>query len=475
MTIVASALPNASISMPDTPPTQAILGTKAPRNTRPCDGRVAAIMAKMPKGHRTFNKAKATYELSPESASRWAARAEALASKHNQREAPTHIRRVSRAQETSDRAVAWAIPQGSVKASHSSQTWRACLTLDELQSKRADRRTNTLRVLWVLLRYTDFTSMTVRITWDTIAQKAHVGRSTVGSVLFDLRSWGLLGIVASGRSAEFAAKAGQEAKNEAPVYVVCRPVGIGIRPTDRPDTTPAAAQQESPAATSCGNKLEPLRVAGFLVLKEKLPTRAREEKTLEGTASRSEIIQGRASSASGHLIAHQPELMWSSREKAASKKQCLAAASELRHQIFLLRPMTIKDLRSVLRPFLKAGWTIQDLKKALDYMPDGTPWDMSVPEVTGNDRLTAVIRLRGWLKNRLGAWMRNGQPMRSPLQRTEAETSRQRAEAYAATQRAEERRRSTTNCLSPAATKSISGIRRSIQEARHQHKNSQNN
>jgi hypothetical protein len=217
--------------------------------------------------------------------------------------------------------------------------------------------------------------------------------------------------------------------------------------------------------------LEPLRVEGFLVLKEKLPTRAREEKTLEGTASRPEIIQGRASSASGHQIAHQPELTWPSTKKAASKKQFLAASSELRHQIFLLRPMTTKDLRAVLRPFLEAGWTIHDLKKALDYMPDGTPWDMSVPEVTGNDRLTAVIRLRGWLKNRLGAWMRNGQPMRSPLQLTEAENNRQRAEAYAATQRAKERRETTTGCHSPIATKCISDIRRSIREARHEHKN----
>lgn len=472
MTILARASTNANTSSPETPVEQGGMATTPRWCTRPSDGRVAAIRAKMPNGHKTFNKATGTYELSPESASLWAARGEALASKHERRDAPTHIRRVSRAQETSDRAIAWAIPQGSVKASHSSQTWRACLALDQLQCKRADRRTNTLRVLWVLLRYTDFTSMTVRITWDTIAQKAHVGRSTVGSILKELRAWGLLGIVASGRSAEFAAKAGQEAKNEAPVYVVCRPLGLGLRRTDRTDTTPARAQQETPATTSCGNKLEPLREAGFLVLKRNFPTRAREEKTLEGTASRSEIIQGRASSASGRLIAHQPELTWSSTKKAASKKQFLAAASELRHQIFLLRPMTIKDLRSVIRPFLEAGWTIYDLKKALDYMPDGTPWDMSVPEVTGNDRLTAAIRLRGWLKKRLGAWMRNGQPMRSPLQRTEAETSRQRAEAYAATQRAEERRRNATNCLSPAATKNISEIRRRNREARHQHKNS---
>lgn len=119
-----------------------------------------------------------------------------------------------------------------------------------------------MRVLWVLLRYTDFTSMTVRITWDTIAHKARVSRATVGNILYDLRAWGIVGIVASGRSAEYAAKAGQEAQNEAPVYVLCRPVGFGLRPTDRPDTAPAPTVQETPADPACGNKLEPLRVAG---------------------------------------------------------------------------------------------------------------------------------------------------------------------------------------------------------------------
>ena len=475
MNILAPSRAEATILATDTPVVQAISDTPAPRNTRPCNGRVAAILARMPKGHKAFNKTTATFELSPKGASLWEARGEALASKHEARTAPTHIRRVSRAQETSDRAVAWAIPQGSVKASHSAQTWRACLSLDELQCKRADRRTNTMRVLWVLLRYTDFTSMTVRITWDTIAHKARVSRATVGNILYDLRAWGILGIVASGRSAEYAAKAGQEAQNEAPVYVLCRPAGLGLRPTDRPDTTPTPTTQETPAATACGNKLEPLRVAGFLALKENLPTRAREEKILDGAATRPENLSVRASSASGRQTAHRPDLLWPSTKRSASKIQCLAASSELRRRIFLLRPMTTKDVRSVLKPFLNAGWTVYDLENALAFRPDGTPWEMSVPEVSGNDRLTAAIRLRGWLRNRLGAWMRDGQPTRSPLQRQEAENSRKLADARAAAQRAQERRETTSTHLSPTARDTITEMRRKMREARNQHKDSTRN
>lgn len=110
MNILAPSRAEATILATDTPAVQAISDTPARRDTRPCDGRVAAIRARMPKAHKAFNKASATFELSPKGASLWDARGEALASKHERRTAPTHIRRVSRAQETSDRAVAWAIP-----------------------------------------------------------------------------------------------------------------------------------------------------------------------------------------------------------------------------------------------------------------------------------------------------------------------------------------------------------------------------
>ncbi|MGH8605420.1 MAG: hypothetical protein ACREXR_22320, partial [Gammaproteobacteria bacterium] len=227
--------------------------SRVKRNTRPCNGRVAAILAHTAKGHKAFIKAETPERFTAKGKTQFNAAKEAMATKHAHTAAPTRIRRVSRNQETSDTNVNWAIPVGSRKIDHTAQAWRATLALDELLAKRADRKRNTLAVLWVLLRYTDHASMTVRITWDKIAEKARVARSTVGNVLYDLRAWGIVGIVASGRSAEYAAKAyasrkdepklfnddiygpKPEFKGEAPVYVICRPVGLGLRPQDTPD------------------------------------------------------------------------------------------------------------------------------------------------------------------------------------------------------------------------------------------------
>ncbi len=80
--------------------------------------------------------------------------------------------------------------------------------------------------------------------------------------LWDLRAWGIVGIVASGRSAEYAAKAGQPATNEAPVYVICRPAGLGLRPQDTPDTPTTPSTTEKDATLACGNNLEPFPVGG---------------------------------------------------------------------------------------------------------------------------------------------------------------------------------------------------------------------
>ena len=110
-------------------------------------------------------------------------------------------------------------------------------------------------MLWVLLRYTDHDSMTVRITWDTIASKARVSRATVGNALKFLRTHGILGIVASGRSAQYAAKAGQPATNEAPVYVICRPIGLGLRPQDTPDTTTTRPTHQTPPCIVTGKQI----------------------------------------------------------------------------------------------------------------------------------------------------------------------------------------------------------------------------
>ncbi|MGP5652157.1 hypothetical protein, partial [Glutamicibacter arilaitensis] len=255
MSIVAPPRAQSSTSTKETPQDTAIHTTKPRWCTRPTDGRIAAILAHTAKGHRPFTKVETPQTFSAKGKTQFNAAKEALATKHAHTPAPLHIKRVSRAQETSPRAINWAIPHGSKKINHTAQAWRATRSLDALLERRKDCQRNILAVLWVLLRYTDHDTMTVRITWDTVATKARVSRATVGNALKFLRTHGILGIVASGRSAEYAAKAGQPATNEAPVYVICRPIGLGLRPQDTPDTTATRPTHQTPNNTACGNNL----------------------------------------------------------------------------------------------------------------------------------------------------------------------------------------------------------------------------
>ncbi|WP_193058707.1 hypothetical protein, partial [Glutamicibacter arilaitensis] len=178
MSIVAPSRIQSSTSSPETGPQDAIQATTTRHCTRPADGRVAAILAHTAQGHRPFIKAETPEGFTAKGKSQFNAAKEAMATKHAHTPAPLHIKRVSRAQETSPRAIAWAIPTGSKKIDHTAQAWRATRSLEELLCRRADCKRNTLAVLWVLLRYTDHDSMTVRITWNTIASKARVSRAT---------------------------------------------------------------------------------------------------------------------------------------------------------------------------------------------------------------------------------------------------------------------------------------------------------
>lgn len=218
------------------------------------DGRVVAITAFFAEGRRPFAAIKPPTGLSPEAFARWQARGLKFAQLELPKPAPKSIRRISRTTERSHRAKFWAIPPGSVIATHTSETWRALISTYEFEISRSDRKKNIEHVLWILPRFTDFDSMTVRITWNTIIHKiietfgpeAKIGRSTVGSVLYDLRAWGLIGIVASGRSAAYAAKAGQKPQDDAPVYVLCRPFGRGLRIHEHPDAAEPNYPWEKP-------------------------------------------------------------------------------------------------------------------------------------------------------------------------------------------------------------------------------------
>ncbi|WP_413456531.1 hypothetical protein ACLQ8T_17230 (plasmid) [Glutamicibacter sp. FR1] len=442
MSIVAPPRAQSSTSTKETPQNTAIHTTKPRWCTRPTDGRIAAILAHTAKGHRPFTKAETPQNFSTKGKTQFNAAKEALATKHAHTPAPLHIKRVSRAQETSPRAIAWAIPQGSKKIDHTAQAWRATRTLDALLERRKDSQRNILAVLWVLLRYTDHDSMTVRITWDTVATKARVSRATVGNALRFLRTHGILGIVASGRSAEYAAKAGQQAQNEAPVYVVCRPIGLGLRPQDVEDTTATRPAQQTPNRAACGNNLEPLPVGGLTTYEVSSYTRTREKNTQNEPLRGTEKFFGHGSAVRTHRSDDRPVELWPAHRTISSRGQGLSAAAEILRRMPDFARFSKNNVLNMFKPFFNAGWTISDIQHALEWRT--TP-GLHGKEAWGvlpqHDRETQSYIdycriLRAAILHRMNQWRTaTGEIMLSRSQRAAAASSHARAAARAAAER----------------------------------------
>ena len=479
MSVSSVAFPHAhaSTSAPKPPVEQGGLVTKPKWCTRPNDGRIAAIMAHTAKGHRPFIKAETPKGFTAKGKTQFNASKESLASKHAYTAAPVRIRRVSRAQETSDRAIAWAIPTGSKKIDHTAQAWRAARALDELLCRRSDCKRNILAVLWVLLRYTDHDSMTVRITWNTIAEKARISRATVGNALKFLRTHGILGIVASGRSAEYAAKAGQKAENEAPVYVICRPIGLGLRPQDAKDTTTHRPAQETPNRAACGNNLEPLPVGGLTTYEVSSYTRAREENTQNEPLRGTENHFGHGCAARTHHSDNRQVELWPAHRTISSRGQGLSAAAEILRLIPGFQPFSKKNILSIMKPFFQAGWTISDIQHALDWRTTpGLHGRESWGPLPQHDRETQSYidhcrGLRAAILHRLNQWRTaTGEIMLSQSQRAAAESTQARAAARAAAQRQATRAAQRPAHQSAAAT-GAAMARAALAEARRRNHN----
>ena len=110
---------------------------------------------------------------------------------------PPRLRRVSRLRETEDHAVSKAIPNGSTRASHGKYVLRALSEHPEYQRCYAPRRQKLSAVLQLLIARADYDTMTTRPTWAYLCEQTGISRRTIARTLVILRTWGLLGIVAS--------------------------------------------------------------------------------------------------------------------------------------------------------------------------------------------------------------------------------------------------------------------------------------
>ena len=356
----------------------------------------------------------------------------------------TRLRRVSRRRETSRDVVLRAVPRGSTRAAHGHHVQKALLEHPEYTRRYASAKATLRAVLDRLVARADYETMTTRPGWDYLAQQTGKSRRTIARTIADLASMGLLGTVASGRTAAYASlNEDGERTNEAAVYVLCVPSPLQVMesrhsgPVDEYGTPPALG----------GSHLNNLK---------ETHTRAR-GKDLTGAATPPELIPGGYAAATPPTP-HRPELLWPAHKTTASKIQRLAAASELRRRVFVLRPMSLQDIRAVVRNFLLCGWTVADLHHALDFQPDGSPWPHN-----GLPAEAEAGRLRGLLRYRLGAYRTgSGEPLRSRDQRLANEAAENRAVAVKATQEATRARQERANRLgqdSPAKVVALASIR----------------
>jgi hypothetical protein len=142
--------------------------------------------------------------------------------------------------------------------------------------------------------------------------------------------------------------------------------------------------------------------------------------------------------------------------RACARREAERLASlELQFRSFPLQRISTAHVAAVCRPFPRAGWTVKDLKHAIDWRPN-------TDARYHHDGASGVDNVGAWLKYRLGKWVRpDGGFYRSPSQKLAAEQAQRVAERLAVQDRRDRERAERASYIPPAI-----GLRERV--ARHQ-------
>jgi hypothetical protein len=320
-----------------------------------------------------------------------------------------------------------AIPVGSRRA-RDQMGWVAEVLDDpEVGQMRADGRRNFAEVVRVLARYADWKDRTTRPTWARIGEQAGVSRSVVARTIRWLREHGYLGTVVTGSTPMIRtgvlyglSSAGEE--NEAAEYVLCAPG----RASQRRPIRPVRTQPTQPCAGD----------------PDITDTPSRSRKGPRSTPPRE----------------HRPETRrprhWPMTRRPATRGEMLAAAERLRRHSPLLRRITARHLRSLVKRYFQRGWTPADVLYAVDHYPDGR-------QHPHTDR---VRHVPGWMRHRLAFWRNPDDPLAGLYP-----TPSQLAADHARTIRAEQAQRAAQLAAARAAhvdpTGPAAAVRRALAAA----------
>lgn len=323
---------------------------------------------------------------------------------------PQKWRRVNRRSERRPDVVFSAVPQGSQRAARGSQWLESVRQHPEVVTMRADGRRNLLRTAAALLSGVRPSTMTTSPGWDyLLGQLNGSARRTLGRHLLRLRKLGLLGVVASGRTAVWTPKNSGQLINERSVYVLCVP--RTLRSVDISGTPTVNGLRSNPQHA-----------------------REQSEQTSYGPASPAENLSGSAlEGAAASPQRNRPEHVCSlhatiaQATKRATRHAEKVAIGELLEHVPALRKARAAFLAWVCRPFFVAGWTPADVLHAIDHRPD----DARIP----HDGANGISDIARWVEHRLTVWNSPAGPLRSKSQRIDAEAIQRRAELRASAER----------------------------------------
>ncbi|MFB9415703.1 hypothetical protein ACFFSQ_47000 [Dactylosporangium matsuzakiense] len=267
-------------------------------------------------------------------------------------------------------SVVAAIPAGSRRAHDQAEALRAYDEHPARWEMRSDRDARWRAIWRALVCAADWRTLTYTGTWDVLAERAGVSRSTVARAVRWYQLVGLLSVVHTGAT---AAAIGSSS-NRAPSYVVTVPdVDAGHSPVDELDTPTGgeSSLDDQFAREDSGSSA--------LRLESELPTR-------------------------------KPGPSWPMSAAPRTRAERLAAAEALIWHAPTIRRVSPRLVRHVLRTWFAAGWSVSDVLYALDHTPAGV-----ASRITGPVHTPAA-----WMRYRLAAWLEHGQPMPSRSQRARA-------------------------------------------------------
>lgn len=310
-------------------------------------------------------------------------------------------RRPSVSAERSRLLVAASVPDGCVLAPRVSVWLEAVREVAEAHGLREAQVATVVRVARGLCDWVDGASRTTRVVNNRVAELVGCCVRTVQRWLRRLEQWGLLGLVAGGRSARWAPLARTqdaggrvvlERRNEAAVRSLVIPeelaavaASVGRGPVD----------SEGPAEPHCGLRCHPYPWLGNLDPR----TRARGGLGGEGLVPLrgAEAFLGAAARPGGRGGPSRRRAWWSPRRTRSTEEAVLGLARELQERLRVLRGCSDRYVMRVIKAFGEAGWSVGDLVVAVDRRPDGSVWPHS------GDR--GVREPARWLIHRLSAWL----------------------------------------------------------------------